>query len=72
MDLVCYDGVVAIVEDVEEFAVSCECHIEISTANGRRVTVEQRDLSIASNSIGGDCSAVGVVSVGKLTVLGYY
>ncbi len=41
MDFVQYDGVVAIVEDVEESAVSCEGHIEISTANGRRVTVEQ-------------------------------
>ena len=41
MYFVRYDGVVAIVEDVEESAVSCEGHIEISTANGRRVTVEQ-------------------------------
>jgi len=71
VDFVCYDCVVSVVEYVEEPAVPCESHVEISASDRCRFGVEQRDFSVASNGVGRYGGAVGVGGVGELAVLGY-
>ena len=71
MHFICYDRVVAVIEDVEEPAVPCESHVEISAADRCRFGVEQRDFSVASNGVGRYGGAVGVGCVCELAVPGY-
>ena len=51
MHLVRHYGMVSVVEDVEEPAVSGEGHVKIGAAYGCGFGVEQCDLSCASNGV---------------------
>ncbi len=71
MYFVRYDGVVTVIEDVEEPAVSSQRHVEIRAANIGGCRVEQRDWSFTVDSVGRECVTVSVVGVGKLTIASY-